>query len=103
MINTTNLTFSNFQDQMLYNPSCLKEMERFSQFCTDFRIDIINSVTTRFKIIIFLLVILITIKIYIDNKQPKFSQTQFYQEKVKYRIDFIIMITAICTIGLMFI
>jgi len=88
---------------MLYNPSCIAEMEKFEKFCTDFQIEVINSVSIRFKISLLLMIAVMTFKLYVQYSKPKFSQTEFYKKYVAFRIDFIIAILMIITIGLMFI
>ena len=104
-LNATNLTFTEFNDLSLFNPSldCTREWAVCQKMISEFKVEIINTVSTRFKIALTLLTILIIYKLYTEYSKPKFSQTIFYKEKIAYRIDFILMITLICLIGLMFI
>lgn len=98
----TNLTY-NPQELALYNPSCIKEMETFQKFCLEFKANVIETISTRFKICVIILVVLIFLRMYLYYHKPAFTQTEWYQKRVEYRIDFIIMIVALITIAYLFI
>jgi hypothetical protein len=95
---TNNITIDLYKDA-LYNPSCIAEMEKFQSFCTNFRVMVINSVTARFKIALFMLIFFVILRFIIDYTNLR--DTNFFIVN-KFHIDWIIMLLAIFTIALMF-
>lgn len=85
----------------LYNTGCIDEINRFSKLCSQFRVDVINSLHTHFLIGFFIISFFIILKIWIEYSRPKFIGSKWYQY-AKMRIDFIIIASIIMTIGLMF-
>lgn len=96
-----NLTYDTHQYNT-YNPGCYNEIQKYIKMCTEFKAEVTSIMSQQFKITLILLVIMITYKIYVDNKEPQFSKTEFYQRYIRYRIDFIIIILAFISIAFLF-
>lgn len=100
-MNVTNLTF-NPLDLATYNPACFSEFSKYESFCTDFRVDIISSVSQRFKIALALTFILYCFMIYVKYSNPKFVESTIWKEYIASRLDFFTLMIFLCTIALMF-
>lgn len=98
-INVTNQTM-NWQSQALYNPNCIMEMAKYDKFCENFRIGIIDNMTTRFKIGVIILIILIILRFILEYS--KYSENDTIQFILR-RINFTIIVTVICIIALLFV
>jgi hypothetical protein len=98
-MNLTNVSqFFNTTSEMmrdnnsLYNTGCIDEINKVMSECSQFKIHVINTMNQRFVISLVIMSILIFFQMWIKYRQPKFSQTQFWKEKIEYRIDLIIII-----------
>ena len=107
MENLSNWTISkvayDINNNSFFNTGCIDELNKMTAKCTNFKAQVVSSISHNFQLTIILLLIFVAYKIFIEYSKPKFSQTEFYQKKIVYRIDFIIMILVIITIAFFFI
>lgn len=100
--NITNTT-ANTTQYATFNTGCYNEIQTVLSWCKEFQIDVLNRMSTQFHTTIWILAIMIFYYFYIKRYQPKFSQTEFYQNYIAYRIDFIIMLLTLIMIAFLFI
>lgn len=83
-----------------YNTGCLDELQKLSAKCTTFKAEVQTIYGDRILIAMIVMFAIILFKIYIDNRKPQFSQTEFWLKEVSPRIDWIIILlmTGIMTI-----
>jgi hypothetical protein len=107
MNNTIITNFTNFvtnRDNFSFNnPVCDKELNALAKYCSDFKVEVINTINTRFKTGLIISFILYSFIIYVHLKQPKFSQTEFYKNQIEFRLYFFTWVIFLITLGLMFV
>ena len=83
-----------------YNTGCLAELQKLSAKCTTFKAEVQTIYSERIIIAMVIMFTIILFKIYINNRKPQFSQTEFWQKEIDPRIDWIIILlmTGIMTI-----
>lgn len=88
----------------LYNVGCIDENRKVAELCTQFKVDVLNSVNHRFEIAIILLCIFIILQFtlrYGFKEYLEYKNYILYQFVLK-RIDWITILLAISVIALMF-
>ena len=98
-MNLTNIShFINTTSEMmrdnlsLYNTGCIEEVSKVTAQCSGFKLHVIQSMNHRFIASLVIMSILIFFQLYIKYRSPKFSQMEYWSEKIDYRIDLIIVI-----------
>lgn len=97
--NITNQTL-NFDQNMMYNPSCITEMEKYDKFCTDFKANVISTMSSKVKLALIFFITLIILQFLINHVLKLNDETKLFLNK---RIEWALIVTALCTIALMFI
>lgn len=98
-MNITNLTLD-IHNSTMYNAGCWRELDIMAQKCEDFHVSIVQNIGTRFYIALGLLLLVTLFRLYVTYRKPKWSTTEFFMDKIAYRIDFIEFIIELCIIAL---
>lgn len=86
-----------------FNPTCAPEIEKIITRCANFKLEVFNTMETRFIISLVVMSLLVLFRIVTINRPFKFQETEFYKEQVQLRIDLIIIILLIFNLGYLFI
>jgi len=96
MIEPNFTTIPDFYNGSTYNTGCVEELNKALARCTTFKIEVSQIYGERLGITLIILILLIFFRIYINNVQPKFSQTEFFKKHIDHRIDLILIVLSIC-------
>lgn len=99
---TTPIQAFDINNASTFNPGCYNEINTIIERCTNFKINIISQMNLHFLISVVLLCILVLYQIQAKHNPFKFQQTEFYKNKIDYRVDFIISILLIFDIVFIF-
>lgn len=86
-------------NQPFQNPGCSMEIEAIIKRCTDFKAEVLTTMNTRFKVAVIIMIIIILLTMIL--KYSKYSDHPGVQFILR-RLEWIGVVVAILTIGLMF-
>lgn len=82
-----------------FNPGCADELRKMATDCTEFKAQVLSTMSTRFTIAVIILVSLIILRFILQYSN--YSDTEMGKFIIK-RIDWALIVTALCTIAIMF-
>lgn len=86
-------TAFDINNNSLFKQNCIDEINKVFGQQESFRLHVFQVMQQRFIISLIVMSLLIFYQIYfIKYIHPKYSQTEFYQKKIDYRIDLVIII-----------
>lgn len=85
-----------------YNPGCASEIEKIITRCTDFKLQIFNTMESRFIISICIMTVLVLFRLLTIYRPLNFQKTEFYKTQIEMRLDFIIIILLVFNIAYIF-
>lgn len=100
MMNFTPLNqTANIYDTATYNSGCITEINKILDECTKFKADVLSTMSNRFKIAVIILIVLILVRFFLEYSKYKDNPTIIF---ILARLNWVLIVTALCTIALMF-
>lgn len=78
-----------------FNPACLSDINKIISRCTDFKINVLQTMNLKFLISVIVLCVLVLYQIQNKYRPFKFQESEFYKKYIDYRVDLVISILLI--------
>jgi hypothetical protein len=82
-----------------YNTGCIDEINKIIEDCTEFKAQVLQSVSTRFKVAVIMMITLIIIRFFLEYSNWNSEWKVF----IIKRLDVALIVTALVTIAMFFI
>jgi hypothetical protein len=101
IINTSNFSLD-FSSSQFYNTGCIDELDKLSKLCSDFRVNVADTMNDKVYLAFILMIIFIVLMFVLRYGFDKYKDYTWFIFVIK-RIDWILLCISICSIALLFI